>query len=61
MRASDIFVDGVRDPAVSIRENFFTSRWKSCAARAPRSPAAARGGAARSTIVTQQAGDRNFY
>ena len=57
---NDIFVDGVRDPAVSIRENFFTEQVEIL--RGPASSFAGRGvtgGAI--NIVTKQARDRDFY
>jgi catecholate siderophore receptor len=57
---NDIFVDGVRDPAVSIRENFFTEQVEIL--RGPGSSFAGRGvtgGAI--NIVTKQARDRDFY
>lgn len=57
---NDIFVDGVRDPAVSIRENFFTEQIEIL--RGPASSYAGRGTAGGAiNIVTKQAGDRNFY
>ena len=57
---NDIFVDGVRDPAVSIRENFFTEQVEIL--RGPASSYAGRGTAGGAiNIVTKQAGDRNFY
>src|SRR6266480_4941777 len=57
---NDIFVDGVRDPAVSIRENFFTEQVEIL--RGPASSFAGRGvtgGAI--NIVTKQARDRDFH
>lgn len=57
---NDIFVDGVRDPAVSIRENFFTEQVEIL--RGPASSFAGRGTTGGAiNIVTKQAGDRNFY
>ncbi|MDR3663844.1 MAG: TonB-dependent receptor, partial [Mycobacterium sp.] len=57
---NDIFVDGIRDPAVSIRENFFTEQVEIL--RGPASSYAGRGTAGGAiNIVTKQAGDRNFY
>lgn len=57
---NDIFVDGIRDPAVSIRENFFTEQVEIL--RGPASSYAGRGTAGGAiNIVTKQATDRNFY
>jgi catecholate siderophore receptor len=57
---NDIFVDGIRDPAVSVRENFFTEQVEIL--RGPASSYAGRGTAGGGiNIVTKQAGDRNFY
>ncbi len=57
---NDIFVDGIRDPAVSIRENFFTEQVEIL--RGPASSYAGRGTAGGAVnIVTKQASDRNFY
>jgi catecholate siderophore receptor len=57
---NDIFVDGIRDPAVSVRENFFTEQVEIL--RGPASSYAGRGTAGGAiNIVTKQAGDRNFY
>jgi catecholate siderophore receptor len=57
---NDVFVDGIRDPAVSIRENFFTEQIEIL--RGPASSYAGRGTAGGAiNIVTKQAGDRNFY
>ncbi len=57
---NDIFVDGIRDPAVSIRENFFTEQVEIL--RGPASTYAGRGTAGGAiNIVTKQAGDQNFY
>ncbi|WNV09470.1 TonB-dependent receptor [Tardiphaga sp. 709] len=56
---NDIFIDGVRDPAISIRENFFTEQVEIL--RGPASSFAGRGTAGGAiNIVTKQAGDRNF-
>src|SRR5215213_4571296 len=57
---NDVFIDGIRDPAVSIRENFFTEQIEIL--RGPASTFAGRGTAGGAlNIVTKQAGDRNFY
>src|SRR5690606_32566927 len=57
---SDVFIDGIRDPSVSIRENFFTEQVEIL--RGPASSYAGRGTAGGAiNIVTKQAGDRNFY
>lgn len=57
---NDIFLDGIRDPAVSVRENFFTEQVEIL--RGPASSYAGRGTAGGAiNIVTKQAGDRNFY
>ena len=57
---NDVFVDGVRDPSVSIRENFFTEQLEIL--RGPASSFAGRGTAGGAlNIVTKQAGDANFY
>jgi catecholate siderophore receptor len=57
---NDIFVDGVRDPGVSIRENFFTEQVEIL--RGPASSFAGRGTTGGAiNIVTKQATDRNFY
>jgi catecholate siderophore receptor len=57
---NDIFIDGVRDAGVSIRENFFTEQIEIL-----RGPSATIGGQATTggaiNIVTKQATDRNFY
>jgi catecholate siderophore receptor len=56
---NDVFIDGIRDPAVSIRENFFTEQLEIL--RGPASSYAGRGTAGGAiNIVTKQAGDRNF-
>ncbi|MGD9544892.1 MAG: TonB-dependent receptor [Methylocystis sp.] len=57
---NDIFVDGVRDPGVSIRENFYTEQVEIL--RGPGSSFAGRGTAGGAiNIVTKQATDRDFY
>ena len=57
---NDIFLDGVRDPGVSIRENFFTEQVEIL--RGPSSSFAGRGTTGGAiNIVTNQATDRNFY
>ena len=57
---NDIFIDGVRDPAVSIRENFFTEQVEIL--RGPGSSFAGRGTTGGAiNIVTKQARDQNFY
>jgi catecholate siderophore receptor len=57
---NDIFIDGVRDPAVSIRENFFTEQIEIL--RGPGSTFAGRGTTGGAiNIVTKQATDRSFY
>ncbi|HEV2573652.1 MAG TPA: TonB-dependent receptor [Beijerinckiaceae bacterium] len=57
---NDVFVDGVRDPSVSIRENFFTEQVEIL--RGPSSSFAGRGTTGGAVnIVTKQAQDRNFY
>jgi catecholate siderophore receptor len=57
---NDIFIDGVRDPGVSIRENFFTEQVEIL--RGPASSFAGRGTTGGAiNIVTKQAGDQNFY
>lgn len=56
---NDVFIDGIRDPAVSIRENFFTEQIEIL--RGPASSFAGRGTAGGAiNIVTKQATDRNF-
>ncbi|MBH5367087.1 TonB-dependent receptor [Bradyrhizobium glycinis] len=56
---NDVFIDGIRDPAVSIRENFFTEQIEIL--RGPASSYAGRGTAGGAiNIVTKQAGDINF-
>jgi catecholate siderophore receptor len=57
---NDIFVDGVRDPGVSLRENFYTEQVEIL--RGPGSSFAGRGTAGGAlNIVTKQAKDRDFY
>jgi catecholate siderophore receptor len=58
---NDIFIDGVRDPGVSVRENFFTEQVEIL--RGPASSFAGRGTAGGAiNIVTKQAtGTGNFY
>src|SRR6185369_13638063 len=57
---NDIFVDGIRDPGVSIRENFFTEQIEIL--RGPASSYAGRGTAGGAiNIVTKQAGHAHFY
>ncbi len=57
---NDVFIDGIRDPAVSIRENFFTEQIEIL--RGPASSYAGRGTAGGAiNIVTKQAADANFY
>lgn len=57
---SDVFVDGIRDTSISVRENFFTEQVEIL--RGPGSTFAGRGVAGGAiNIVTKQAGDRAFY
>jgi catecholate siderophore receptor len=57
---NDVFIDGVRDPGVSIRENFFTEQIEIL--RGPASSFAGRGTTGGAiNIVTKQATDRDFY
>lgn len=57
---NDVFVDGVRDPGVSIRENFDTEQVEIL--RGPASSYAGRGTTGGAlNIATKQAGDVNFY
>lgn len=57
---NDIFVNGVRDPGVSIRENFNTEQVEIL--RGPASSFAGRGTTGGAiNIVTKQAGDTDFY
>jgi catecholate siderophore receptor len=56
---NDVFIDGVRDPGVSIRENFFTEQVEIL--RGPGSTFAGRGTTGGAiNIVTKQATDQNF-
>src|SRR5262249_32972051 len=57
---NDVFVDGIRDPAVSGRENFFTGQIEIL--KGPSSTIDGRGtpGGALN-IVTKQAADKSFY
>ena len=57
---NDVFVDGIRDPAVSIRENFFTEQIEIL--KGPSSTIDGRGTTGGAlNIVTKQATDRSFY
>ena len=57
---NDVFVDGIRDPAVSVRENFFTEQIEIL--KGPSSTIDGRGTTGGAlNIVTKQAGDKNFY
>jgi catecholate siderophore receptor len=57
---NDIYVDGMRDPGVSIRENFFTEQIEIL--RGPSSTIGGQGTTGGAiNIVTKQATDRNFY
>jgi catecholate siderophore receptor len=57
---NDVFLDGIRDPAVSIRENFFTEQIEIL--KGPSSTIDGRGTTGGAlNIVTKQAGDKNFY
>jgi catecholate siderophore receptor len=57
---NDIFIDGVRDPSVSIRENFFTEQIEIL--RGPSSTIGGQGATGGAiNIVTKQATNRNFY
>jgi catecholate siderophore receptor len=57
---NDVFIDGIRDPAVSIRENFFTEQIEIL--KGPSSTIDGRGTTGGAlNIVTKQAGDKNFY
>jgi catecholate siderophore receptor len=57
---NDVFLDGIRDPAVSIRENFFTEQIEIL--KGPSSTVDGRGTTGGAiNIVTKQAGDRTFY
>jgi catecholate siderophore receptor len=56
---NDVFVDGIRDPAVSVRENFYTEQVEIL--RGPGSTFAGRGTAGGAVnIVTKQADDKDF-
>jgi catecholate siderophore receptor len=57
---NDVFVDGIRDPAVNIRENFFTEQIEIL--KGPSSTIDGRGTTGGAlNIVTKQATDQNFY
>jgi catecholate siderophore receptor len=57
---NDVFVDGIRDPAVSIRENFFTEQIEIL--KGPSSTIDGRGTTGGAlNIVTKQAADKSFY
>jgi catecholate siderophore receptor len=57
---NDIFLDGVRDPGVSLRENFYTEQVEIL--RGPGSSFAGRGTAGGAiNVVTKQAKDKDFY
>lgn len=57
---NDVFVDGIRDPAVNIRENFFTEQIEIL--KGPSSTIDGRGTTGGAlNIVTKQAMDNNFY
>jgi catecholate siderophore receptor len=57
---NDVFVDGIRDPAVSVRENFFTEQIEIL--KGPSSTIDGRGTTGGAlNIVTKQAADQNFY
>jgi len=57
---NDVFVDGIRDPAVNIRENFFTEQIEIL--KGPSSTIDGRGTTGGAlNIVTKQATDNNFY
>lgn len=57
---NDIFLDGIRDPAVSVRENFFTEQIEIL--KGPSSTVDGRGTTGGAiNIVTKQATDKNFY
>ena len=56
---NDVFIDGIRDPGVSVRENFFTEQIEIL--RGPASSYAGRGTAGGAiNIVTKQASDRQL-
>ncbi|HTV31061.1 MAG TPA: TonB-dependent receptor [Xanthobacteraceae bacterium] len=57
---NDVFIDGIRDPAVNIRENFFTEQIEIL--KGPSSTIDGRGTTGGAlNIVTKQAMDNNFY
>ena len=57
---NDVFVDGIRDPAVSIRENFFTEQIEIL--KGPSATIDGRGTTGGAlNIVTKQAADKSFY
>lgn len=57
---SDMFIDGIRDTSVSVRENFFTEQVE--IHRGPGSTFAGRGVSGGAiNVVTKAAGDQNFY
>jgi len=57
---NDVFIDGVRDPAVSIRENFFTEQLEIL--KGPSATIDGRGTTGGAlNIVTKQATDKSFY
>jgi catecholate siderophore receptor len=58
---NDVFIDGVRDPGVSVRENFFTEQVEIL--RGPGSSFAGRGttGGAINIVTKQASTDRSFY
>ena len=57
---NDVFIDGIRDPGVSIRENFYTEQVEIL--RGPGSTFSGRGTSGGAiNIVTKQAGDRDFF
>ena len=57
---NDVFVDGIRDPAVSIRENFFTEQIEIL--KGPSATINGRGTTGGAlNIVTKEATNRNFY
>src|SRR5580704_6745138 len=57
---NDVFVDGIRDPAVNIRENFFTEQIEIL--KGPSATIDGRGTTGGAlNIVTKQATDQNFY
>jgi catecholate siderophore receptor len=58
---NDVFIDGVRDPGVSVRENFFTEQVEIL--RGPGSSFAGRGttGGAINIVIKQATTERSFY